>query len=115
MWREQIGKPLPFRNGRWRLYPICKCKGLTSSTPAAPAKATPAAAACAGLTRLEAVLAVHGTVASGLEWNCGLLSASGTDHRCAPRFTALVATAATARLLVLLCLAARFAALRRRI
>jgi hypothetical protein len=96
-------------------FQSANAKGLTSPAPTAPAKASPAAAARAGLTRLEAVLAVHRTVPSGLEWNCGLLSAPGTDHRCTPRFTALVAAATTASLLVLLRLAACFAALGRRI
>lgn len=81
----------------------------------APAKASPAAAtAIAGLAPLKAALAVHRTVASGLEWNGRLLSAPGTDHGCTLCSAALV-SAATARLFVLLGLAARFAALWRRI
>jgi hypothetical protein len=63
---------------------------------------------------LKAGLAVHGTIASGLEWNGGLLSAPGTDHGRTTRFTALI-SAAAARLFVFLGLTARFAALRRRI
>ena len=48
----------------------CRHDLLTASTVASPP-----AAAGAGLPALEAVLAVHGTVAPGLEWNRGLLSA----------------------------------------
>lgn len=91
--------------------PRRKCDVLT-----APAKAFSAAATTAGFARLKAVLAVHGTVPSGLEWNCGLLPAPGADDTRTLRRTALVsATAAAARLFVLLGLAACFAALGRRI
>jgi hypothetical protein len=62
----------------------CKRDVLTTAPAAAPAEATPTAAASAGLARLKAVLAVHGTVSPRLERHCGLLSASGTDHRCTP-------------------------------
>jgi hypothetical protein len=80
------------------------------------AKVPPAAATSAGLPALKAVLAIHGTVASRLEWNRGLLAASGTDHAGSTRFTALVpAASAPALLFVLLSLAACLAALRRRI
>jgi hypothetical protein len=82
-------------------------------------KASPGAATSAGLPTLKAVLAVHRTVASGLEWNRGLLPAARTDHACTLRCIALVSAAArlvsAARLLILLGLAACFAALRRRI
>jgi hypothetical protein len=114
MWRGGKGKPLPFRNRRRRLYPICKREGLTAPASAATAKAPSAATTRASLTRLKAVLAVHGTVAPGLKWNGGLLSASGADHRCTPRFTA-VAAATAAGLFVLLGLTAGLAALGRRI
>jgi hypothetical protein len=76
-------------------------------------KASPAAATRTGLPTLKAVLAVDGTVTSGLEGNSGLLPTCGTDHTCSLGCTALVPTAA--RLLVLLGLTARSAALRCRI
>jgi hypothetical protein len=73
-----------------------------------------AAAARAALPALKAILAVHWTVASGLEGNGGLLSAAGTDHRCALGCTPLVSAAAPC-LFVLLGLTACLATLRRRI
>jgi hypothetical protein len=88
----------------------CKHDPLTAS-----AKASPRAATAAGLPTLEAILAIHGTVAAGLEWNCCLLSAAGTDHARALGRAALVSASAAARLLVLLGLAACFTTLRRRI
>jgi len=52
---------------------------------AASAKAPPASITVVSLSSgLEAVLAVHGTVPSWLEWQSGLLSARGTDRRCTP-------------------------------
>jgi len=76
----------------------------------APAVAAPVtAAAAAGLAALEAVLAIHGTVATGLEWHRGLLSASGADHAGSPRCAAL--KSAASRLLVFLRLTACFTAL----
>jgi len=56
--------------------------GLNHDVLTVPAKVAPAAAARAGFATLKAVLAVHGAIASGLEWNGCLLSASGTDHTC---------------------------------
>jgi hypothetical protein len=89
---------------------------LTAPATTKAAAASPvAAAASAGLPRLKAVLAIHGTIPTGLEWNRGLLSASGADHACTLRCTAAVPAAAATLLLVLLGLTARFAALRRRI
>jgi hypothetical protein len=99
-------------------YPRRKHDVLTASAAAKTAAATPVAAtACAaGLPRLKAVLAIYGTIPTGLERNRGLLSASGANHACALRRTAAVsATAAATLLFVLLGLTARFAALRRRI
>ena len=82
----------------------------------APATKASPAAVTAVLPALEAVLTVDGAVASGLEWNGGLLSAPRADHACTLWCAAVVsAAAAAARLLVLLGLAACFAALRRRI
>jgi len=52
-------------------------------------------AATAGLSCLKAVLAVHGTVATGLEWDGGLLPAPGTDYGCSLRLAALVSTSAS--------------------
>ncbi|MFZ0305406.1 MAG: hypothetical protein WAL75_22140 [Terracidiphilus sp.] len=112
MPHEEIEKPLPFCEVRRRLCGDTKRNVLTA--PAA-AEASPAAAAGAGFARLKAVLAVHGTVATRLERDRGLLPATGTDDRRTPRFAALIAAAATAPLFVLLCLATRLAALRRRI
>ena len=87
--------------------------GLTISAIASPVATTTATAALAGLI---AVLAVHGTIAAGLEWNCGLLSAPGAGHRCTRRRTALISTAtAAARLFRFPGLTACFTALRRRI
>jgi hypothetical protein len=64
--------------------------------------------------RLIAIAAVHRTVAARLKRHRRLLAASGTNHRCASRLSSLVSAApATAPLLVLLCLTARFAALGR--
>jgi hypothetical protein len=80
----------------------------------APAKASPAAATgVLLLAGLKAVLAIDGAVASGLERHSGLLSAPGADYGCAPRFTALVSSAA--RLFLFLGLTALLAALRRRV
>jgi hypothetical protein len=67
--------------------------------------------------RLVASLAEDRTVTTGLEWNRGLLAASGTDNRCSLRcpcaITAATAVspAASALLFVFLCLAAGFAPL----
>jgi hypothetical protein len=47
-----------------------------------PAEAFSAASAGACLTGLKAVLAIHGTIPSRLEWNSGLLSAPRTGHAC---------------------------------
>lgn len=80
----------------------------------ASAEAVPAAATATGLSSLEAVPAVHRTVAPRLEWNSGLLPAAGADNACALGCAALVSAAATG-LLVLLGLAAWLAALGRRI
>jgi hypothetical protein len=108
-WRmshQRIRRHKVAKNQSWLLYPDCK------SALAASAKASPAVAAGAGPSTLEAVLAVHGTVASRLERDSGLLSAPRTDHACALRWAALISAAATG-LFVLLGLAACFAALRR--
>jgi hypothetical protein len=64
---------------------------------------------------LKAVLAINRTVAAGLERNRRLLTASRTDHARALRGTALESPTASARLLVLLCLAAWLAPLGRRV
>jgi hypothetical protein len=66
---------------------------------------------------LVAVAAVDGAIAARLEGNGGLLSAAGANDGCAARFCALVASASASPtcLLVLLRLAARFAALGRRV
>jgi hypothetical protein len=87
---------------------------LTQQKPAlaASAKVPPAATTSAALPALKAVLAVHRTIASGLEWNRGLLSAPGADHGRALRCAAVVSAA---RLFVFLGLAARFTPLGRRI
>jgi len=85
-----------------------RCLAAATATEAA---APIAAAARTGFPALEAVLAVDGTVASGLEWNRGLLPAPGADDACALGRAAL--KPAAARLLVLLGLAACFAALGR--
>jgi hypothetical protein len=64
--------------------------------------------------RLIAIAAVHRPVAAWLKRHRRLLAASGTNHCCASRLSSLVsAAAATAPLLVLLRLTARFAALGR--
>jgi hypothetical protein len=119
-----IQKPAPSLNAESQKsgggpYPRRKHDVLTASAAAkTAAAATPvaAAASAAGLPRLKAVLAIYGTIPTGLERNCGLLSASGADHACALRRTAAVsATTAATLLFVLLGLTARFAALRRRI
>ena len=83
-----------------------------ASLLSAPAKASPATAGVSLLSGLKAVLAVHGTVATRLERHSGLLSASGTDYRCGPRFTARISPA---RLLLLFGLTAWFASLGGRI
>src|ERR1700744_4249101 len=92
--------------------------------PAAPAACAPATAA-ATLLRLVAVTAVHRAITARFEGHRGLLTAAGADDSGAsglgPRISAptTVAAATTGvsssapRLLVLLSLAARFAALRR--
>lgn len=88
---------------------------------AAAAAGTPAATATAStLLGLIAVPAVDGTVSAGFEGDCGLLPATGTDDRCsrwlAPRVSTTTAVSSpSARLLVLLGLTARFAALGRRV
>lgn len=85
--------------------------GKYDALAAAAIAAIPAAGA--GLSTLETVLAVHGTIPSGLERNCGLLSASGTDH--ARTLGCAAAVPPAVRLFVFLGLAARLAALRSRV
>lgn len=65
-------------------------------------------AAAASLPGVVAVLAIHGTVAARLKRHRGLLTASGTRNRGAPRITPVVSSSSA--LLVLLRLAARLAA-----
>jgi hypothetical protein len=67
------------------------------------------AASAASLPGAETVLAIDGPVASRLKGHCGLFSASGTRYRCTLGFTSAV-KASPSSLIVLLCLAARFAA-----
>ena len=90
---------------------------LVPATPAAAATAArtaPSAAAAAALLRLVAIAAVHRPVATWLKRHRRLLAAAGTNHRRPSRFSPLVsASPAAACLLVLFCLPARFAALRR--
>jgi len=86
-----------------------------NSRLAVPGEA-PTLAAAAGLSCLEAVLAIDGAVATGLKWDGGLLPAPGTDYRCSLRLAALVSTTTSSALLfILLCLTAWFAALGRRV
>jgi len=97
-----------------RLHPNCKQGFLSASSKASPiAKCFPAAGTrVLLLSRLEAVLAVHGTIPAGLEWYRGLLPAPGTNYGRTPRFAPLVSPAG---LLLFLGLTALFTALRRRI
>src|SRR5690242_17599368 len=84
-----------------------------ASAASCAASATTAAAALLGLV---AVAAVHRAIAAGLKGDGGLLSAAGADHGSAGRLGPLIAaTASSTELFVLLCLAARFAALGRRV
>src|SRR5579863_6238814 len=64
------------------------------------------------LSRSEAVLAIYGPVAPRHKWDGSRLPTTGTRNGCALRFASVSTPFA---LLVLLCLAARFAALRGRI
>jgi len=75
---------------------------------------TPSPAAGVLLSGSEAVLAIHGPVASWLKRHCGLLPARGTCNRCALRFAPRIIPATTG-LLVLLYLATRLAAFRSRV
>jgi hypothetical protein len=90
---------------------------LVPATPAAAtaaARTAPSAAAAAALLGLVAIAAVHRPVATRLKRHCRLLATAGTNHCRSSRFSPLVsASPAAACLLVLLCLPARFAALRR--
>jgi len=70
---------------------VAASRALCASVLAAPAKAPPitkasppARTGVSLFSGLKAVLAVHGTVASGLERHSGLLSASGADYSRTP-------------------------------
>ena len=87
-----------------RLFRLARaCRGL------AAIPAISAAAAAGSLPGAETVLAIDGPVASRLKGHCGLFSATGTRYRCTLGFTSAV-EASPASLVVLFCLAARFAA-----
>jgi hypothetical protein len=86
---------------------------IVGLVPAAPAAAGTPACARSTLLRLVAVATVHRTVTTWLEGHGGLLSAARTDDCRSSCFAPLVSASAPASacLLILLCLAARFAAL----
>lgn len=89
--------------------------GISHLLPAVPAISPAAATTAASFSRAEAVLAINRPVASRLKRNRRLLSASGTRHRRGLGFTPAVSSSSAATLFILLCLAARLAALRSRI
>lgn len=84
-----------------------------SAAPSSECALASATSAAACLSRVEAILAIHGSVPAGFKGNRGLLSATGADDACPSGFGALIsATAAPVCLFILLRLAAVLAAFR---
>ena len=100
--------PRTRRGKGWRL--VENAHALTAITAPSTAAAT-----AVSLSGSEAVLAIDRAIASRLKRNRGLLPTAGTCNGCALRFVSVVSSPSASRLLVLLCLAARFAAFRSRI
>jgi hypothetical protein len=102
-----VGIPLPYE-------PLYVDTSLVTSASAAAWTAATAASIPSASLRLIAALAEHRTVAARLERHGCLLSTTCANYRCPLRLHRAV-SATAALLLILFCLAARLASLRRRV
>jgi hypothetical protein len=117
LFRRKSKDAMKHKEPHKRLFVFVRLTAYLITSPAAG----PSVIAAAGL-RLVAALAEDGTISARFKRNCCLLAASGADYRCSLRYvraiaatTTAVATAPTALVVILFCLTACLAPLRRRI